>query len=148
MTTQELQKHWLGCCNNAIRRTIIKKLISLFLAAILLLALVACGKTPVAIPNPSLVLGEKFLTDLDYEQALLQFDQAIVIDPKNPRGYLGKADVLLHLERQSDAVQALADGAKATRGDIRTALNAAQAEVKKTSVDGYIGLSSAYEKPP
>ena len=123
-----------------------KKLLSLTLTAALLLTLVACGAQPAAISNPPLILGEKYLTDLDYEQALLQFDQAIEIEPKNPRGYLGKADALLHLNRQPDAVQALSTGAKATKGDIRNALTAAQAEVAKSIVEGYIGLSAAYEK--
>jgi len=121
-----------------------KKLFSLALIATLLLALIACG-APAAIPNPPLVLGEKYLTDLDYEQALLQFDQAIVIEPKNPRGYLGKADALLHLDRQADAASALGDGAKQCRAQ-RAALNEAKAAVAKSLVDGYIGLSTAYEK--
>jgi len=123
-----------------------KKLFSLALAAALLLTLAACGKPYTPLPNPALVLGEKYLTDLDYEQALLQFDQAIEIEPKNPRGYLGKADALLHLERQDDAVQALNTGAKAATGDTRSALKTAQTEVAKSLVDGYIGLSAAYEK--
>jgi len=122
-----------------------KKLVSALLIPLLLLALTACGK-PAAIPNPPLVLGEKYLLDLDYEQALLQFDQAIKIEPKNPRGYLGRADALLHLDRQAEAASALADGTKAARGDAREALRSAQAGVEKTPVDGYIGLSSAYEK--
>jgi len=58
---------------------------------------------------------------------------------------LALAAALLHLERQDDAISALADGAKATSGETRTALAAAQAEVEKSAVDGYIGLSSAYE---
>ena len=124
-----------------------KKLTALLLiAATLLLTLAACGKPYTPLPNPSLVLGEKYLTDLDYEQALLQFDQAIIVEPKNPRGYLGKADALLHLDRQSDAVQTLDSGAKATRGDTRKALANAKTEAEKSPVDGYIGLSSAYEK--
>ena len=122
-----------------------KKLLCLALSAALLIGLFACG-APAAIPNPPLVLGEKYLFDLDYEQALLQFDQAIRIEPKNPRGYLGKADALLHLGRQADAVSALADGAKAARGEGRAALKAAQAEVGKSSVEGYVGLSAAYER--
>jgi len=121
-----------------------RKPLSLFIITALLLALAACG-TPAAIPNPPLVLGEKYLTDLDYEQALLQFDQAILIEPKNPRGYLGKADALLHLDRQSDAAAALADGAKRCRPQ-RAALDEARAEVAKSLVEGYIGLSAAYER--
>jgi len=121
-----------------------KKLLSLILAAALLLSLAACGAP--AIPNPPLVLGEKYLTDLDYELALLQFDQAIQIDPKNPRGYLGKADALLHLDRQTDAATALGDGAKAVPRDQREAMQTTQAEVEKSAVDGYIGIATCYEK--
>ena len=119
-----------------------KKLLSLTLIAALLLGLAACG-TPAAIPNPPLVLGEKYLTDLDYEQALLQFDQAITIEPKNPRGYLGKADALLHLGRSADAMQALGDGAKATRSQ---PLREAQAAIVVSPVEGYIGIATAYEQ--
>jgi len=122
-----------------------KRTLLLFIVASLLLGLVACG-TPAPIPNPPLVLGEKYLTDLEYEQALLSFDQAIEIEPKNPRGYLGKADALLHLNRPEDAASALATGAKATRGDVRDAITAAQAEVEKSPVDGYIGIAACYEK--
>ena len=121
-----------------------KKLFSSALIAALLLALAACG-TPAAIPNPPLVLGEKYLTDLDYEQALLQFDQAITIEPKNPHGYLGKADALLHLGRQPDAVEALAAAAKQCRPQ-RAALAEAKDAVEKSPVDGYIGIAGAYEK--
>jgi len=126
-------------------KALIKKSCLFALVATLLLALAACG-APAAIPNPPLVLGEKYLADLDYEQALLQFDQAIAIEPKNPRGYLGKADALLHLGRQADAAQALGAGAKATRGETRAALRAVRAEAEKSAVDGYIGLSSAYHR--
>jgi len=115
------------------------------LAAALALLLCACG-TPAPIPNPPLVLGEKHLTDLDYEQALLQFDQAIHIEPKNPRGYLGKADALLHLGRQANAADTLAAAARATRGEPRAALKDAQAAVEKSPVDGYIGLATAYQQ--
>ena len=120
-----------------------KKLLSFALIAALLLTVAACG-TPLAIPNPPLVLGEKYLTDLDYEQALLQFDQAIVIEPKNPRGYLGKADALLHLERQSEAAEALSAAAKQCRPQ-RAALNEAKAAMGKSFVDACIALSTAYE---
>ena len=123
--------------------TMMKKLCTCALAAALLLSAAACG-TPSAIPNPPLVLGEKYLADLDYEQALLQFDQAIVIEPKNPRGYLGKADALLHLERQSDAAEALAAAEKQCRPQ-RAALKEAKAAMGKSLVEAYIALATAYE---
>lgn len=66
-----------------------KKPISLLLIITLLLAMAACGRPAPAV-NPPLILAEKYLLDLDYEQALLQFEQAIEIEPKNPRGYVGQ----------------------------------------------------------
>jgi len=120
-----------------------KKLLSFALAAALLLTVAACG-APAAVPNPPLILGEKYLTDLDYEQALLQFDQAIVIEPKNPRGYLGKADALLHLERQSEAAEVLGVAAKQCRPQ-RAALNEAKAAMGKSLVEACIALADAYE---
>jgi len=62
-----------------------RKIIPLPLAfALLLCTFAACGEKPVQV-NAPLILGEKYLLDLDYEQALLYFEQAIKIDPKNPR---------------------------------------------------------------
>jgi len=123
-----------------------KKLFSVALAVSLLLALSACGKPAVAIPNPPLVMGEKYLSDLDYEQALLQFDQAIQIDPKNPRGHLGKADALLNLDRQEEAAEALNTAVKAVSREQREPLRAAQAEVAREPVDGFLGIAGAYER--
>ena len=122
-----------------------KKHLSLALIVALLLTLVACG-TPAPIPNPPLVLGEKYLADLDYEQALLQFDQAIEIDPKNPRGYLGKVDALLQLDRQDDAVVVLGDGAKAVSRDQRGDMKFVQEEIGKSPEDGFVGVATTYEK--
>ena len=120
-----------------------KKIISALLALALLPAFAACGK-PAAVPNAPLVLGEKYLLDLDYEQALLQFDQAILIEPKNPRGYLGKADALLHMERPSDAAEALGAAARQCRPQ-RAALNEAQAAMGNSLAEACVALATAYE---
>ncbi|MDR1464449.1 MAG: hypothetical protein LBJ11_04010 [Oscillospiraceae bacterium] len=126
--------------------SILKRTLAPLLALALLLSLFACSRAAVLKPNPPLVLGDKYLNELDYEQALLQFDEAIQIDPKNPRGYLGKADALLHLDRQDEAAAALGAGAKATRAETREALSAARAAAETSPVDGYVGLAEAYEK--
>lgn len=41
-------------------------------------------------------LGEKYLTDMDYENAVLAFREAIRIDPKNEEAYLGLAEAYLN----------------------------------------------------
>jgi len=122
----------------------LKKLFSVALAAAMLLALATCGR-PTAIPNPPLILGEKYLTDLDYEQALLQFDQAITIEPKNPRGYLGKYAALELAERRDEAVQALEDGKKNVARVQRRQLGAVLSAAVSSAVDGLATATEAYK---
>lgn len=59
-------------------------------------------------------MGEKYLTELKYDQAVIAFSKAIEIEPKNTRAYLGIADAYLHLDRQLDAVNLLGRGIEAT----------------------------------
>jgi len=61
-----------------------KKITSVLLTlAILLGAFAACGRPKTA--ADWLSLGEKYLLDLDYEQASVALDEALKIDPKDPR---------------------------------------------------------------
>ncbi|MDR1464451.1 MAG: tetratricopeptide repeat protein [Oscillospiraceae bacterium] len=116
-----------------------KKLISGLLPLVLLLSFASCAKAYTPKPNPPLVLGEKYLTDLDYEQALLQFDEAIKIDPKNPRGYLGKYAVLEFLDRHAEAERVLREGKKkAADIEMKAVLDAARVSAED-------GLASAVE---
>ena len=68
-----------------------KKCTAVLLALALLGAVAACGKPATA--AGWLDLGEKYLFDLDYEQALLAFEQALNIEPKNPVAHAGKVVV-------------------------------------------------------
>ena len=38
-------------------------------------------------------LGDKYLTETNYEEAIVAFTKAIELDPKNPEGYKGLANV-------------------------------------------------------
>ena len=40
-------------------------------------------------------LGDKYLTDMDYEKAVLSYKEAITIDPKNIKAYVGLGDAYL-----------------------------------------------------
>ena len=121
-----------------------KKLLTLVLATTLLLSFAACGRKPVvAIPNAALILGEKYLFDMDYDQAMLQFDEAIIIEPKNPRAWLGKYATLEFLGRHEEALLTLQDAVKETNdGEIRTVLEAAM--ISKD--EGLVATAEAYKK--
>jgi len=89
-----------------------------------------------------LSLGEKYLTELKYDQAVIAFSKAIEIEPKNTRAYLGIADAYLHLDRQLDAVNLLGRGIEATDNEN---LKKALIGVEKSIIEGYIAIAEAYE---
>jgi len=57
-----------------------------------------------------LSLGEKYLLELDFEQALVQFLSLIEIEPKNPRGYTGAAEAYVGLGNEEKAIEVLRRG--------------------------------------
>lgn len=68
-------------------------------------------------PAYLLSLGNRFLLELDYEQALVQFLRVIEIEPMNPRGYEGAARAYIGLERYDDAADILQTGVELTQDD-------------------------------
>lgn len=63
-------------------------------------------------------LGQKYLSEMNYEKAVMAFNQAIEIDPRSADAYLGLADAYLGLGDKEAALAALEAGYEAT-GDER-----------------------------
>ena len=120
-----------------------KKIISTVLCVVLLMTiLVSCGKAQKISAAEFLDLGEKYLAELNYEQAIVQFLGVIEVEPKNVRAYLGGADAYLHLDKQADAVNLLTVGVEATDSrNLKNALIGAE----KSLIEGYIAIAEAYE---
>jgi len=95
-----------------------------------------------ASPQKYLDLGNHYLLELDYEQALVQFKRVIEIDPKNIPAYLGGTDAYLHLNNTQGAVDWLTAGINATDNENLTLVLTG---VEKSVVEGYIALAEAYE---
>ena len=69
-----------------------KKLLCVLFAALMLLSLAACGKS--ADPwQEQYDLGVRYLSEGNYEEAIIAFTAAIEIDPKREEAYVGLADV-------------------------------------------------------
>lgn len=79
-------------------------------------------------------LGERYLLELNFEQALVQFTALIEIESMNPRGYLGAAEAYLGLGQPDEAIVILQLGFERT-GDIRI----------NNILDSLIIESTAYE---
>jgi len=77
-------------------------------------------QTPQSMPltvAQMLDLGETYLLELNYEQALVQFLGVIEVEPRNPRGYTGAAEAYVGLGDTDNAVSILEQGQVAIGGD-------------------------------
>ncbi len=90
-----------------------KRTVTLLLALLLTFSLAACGeKTPTW--QEQYDLGQKYLTEGNYEEAILAFTAAIEIDPKRPEAYLSLADAYEAFGDPDAARKTLEDGLAAT----------------------------------
>lgn len=83
-------------------------------------------------PERLISLGEKYLLEMDYEQALVQFLKVIEIDTMNPRGYTGAAEAYIGMGQSEMAKAVLEQGKEATGGD-KSILNMMDELVSYTS---------------
>ena len=108
-----------------------KRVFSLLLVLALTLSLAACGDSS-AKWQEQYDLGQKYLTEGNYEEAILAFTAAIEIDPKNALAYVGRGDA--YLGRGSDE-----EGLTAAFADFETALS-----LDDTNAGAYLGLAEVY----
>ena len=117
---QAYNYHSAGMGGHAPAKPINKKIIIITITAAVavLAALAVIVIMNISSPEPDrpltaaemLDLGEKYLLDLNYEQALVQFLGVIEIEPMNPRGYIGAAEAYIGLGNFEGAVVVLRDG--------------------------------------
>ncbi len=103
-----------------------KKRISkpLIISGIIAAVLVALGIAFVALGGPDkletmkqLNLGKKYLEELDYDNAIAAFEEAIEIEPNSVKAYLGLAQAYVGLEDYESAINILNDGIDITDSD-------------------------------
>ncbi len=70
--------------------------------------------------DKQLNLGEKYFNEMDYENSILAYENAISIDPKSPEAYLGIVNVYIQTGNKENAEKWAKEGYDAT-GDSRLA---------------------------
>ncbi|MCR5674991.1 MAG: tetratricopeptide repeat protein [Lachnospiraceae bacterium] len=58
--------------------------IAVFLIIVIITGITIYSRSPAQLAKKQISLGERYLTELDYEQAVAAFKEALAIDPKNP----------------------------------------------------------------
>ena len=99
-----------------------KRFFCILLAALLLLTLAACQKAPEAAEpadeapgwQAKYDLGVRYLSEGNYEEAILAFEAAIKIDPKNADAYRKLAEAYEKTGDEDAALRTLETGAEAT----------------------------------
>jgi tetratricopeptide (TPR) repeat protein len=128
-----------------------KRAITLITALILFAApLASCSKPLTKMTASELLdLGEKYLLDMDYEQAVVYFNRLIEIEPRNQRGYTGLAEAYLALDEVDDAIDILREGFDELSDNKRFLRKLADIyeeiiDESPSTRDAYIGLADVY----
>lgn len=110
-----------------------KRLTAGILSLVMLLALCGCGKKDGGSAwQEQYDLGVRYLSDGNYEEAIIAFTAAIKIDTKNALAYIGRGDAYLG---QGAADEYLS----AAFTDFETALS-----LDDTNADAYLGMAEVY----
>jgi len=111
-----------------------KKFLSIMLAFVLALSLAACGGSAAAESwQEQYDLGVKYLSELNYEEAVVAFTKAIEIDPKQAEAYVELARVYVQQENKDEAKKVLYK-ASSTIGENEKLDNAySELEIEKPS---------------
>ena len=91
-----------------------RKLWNLLLAVVLLLGLAACGKSPEEKWQEQYDLGMKYISEGNYEEAVLAFTAAIEIDPKRADTYANLAYVYASQDDMDSLLEILQRGREET----------------------------------
>ncbi|MGN0408065.1 MAG: DUF6273 domain-containing protein [Bacteroides sp.] len=94
--------------------------IVLALAVALIAGVLVIQATPANKLKRQIKLAEKYLTEMNYEQALIAYGEAIKIDPKCEQAYLAMADIYIKQGEAEKAVAILEEGQKNIQTDAMT----------------------------
>ncbi len=107
------------------------QLVAAVLLAVMLLTACASGASKTA---DKIELGQKYLTELNYTEAVASFTEAIRLDPDNIQAYMGRAEAYLALGEYEKALE-----------DYRFVSQKTE-EMPYTRAISYMGQAEVYEK--
>ena len=109
------------------------KSLRLFAVLLLIMALFTACTSKAARAQEKIELGQKYLTELNYTEAVASFTEAIELDPENIPAYMGRAEAYIGLKQYDDA-----------KADYTTAIEKTE-EQPYTQAEAYIGRAEVNE---
>ena len=110
-----------------------QRIVQLFAALLLALALFTACTSKAAKAVEKVELGQKYLTELNYTEAVASFTEAIGLDPDNIPAYMGRAEAYIGLKQYDDA-----------KADYTTAIEKT-ADQPYTQAEAYVGRAEVNE---
>ena len=91
-----------------------KRVLSIILSVVIAMPVfTSCATADKALASTYLNLGEKYITDLNHEEAIVYFNKVIEVEPKNERAYLGMAEAYVAMGDIDSAISILEQGIEA-----------------------------------
>ena len=109
-----------------------KRMLNSMVLFVFLVGLSACGQSMEAQWQEQYDLGVRYLSEGNYEEAIIAFTAAIEIDPKRAEGYIGRGNTYI-LSGETE------DNLTAAHSDYETAL-----ELDVALADAWLGLADVY----
>jgi len=115
----------------------------LFLTVTMVLTLIACGKSVQQQVAEQLELGQRYLTEMNYEEAIVAFQKVIKLDDRNVEAYLGLSDTYVAIDDKENAMVILEMGYEKTQDErleeklehLKSSMNPKQEEsIKETEI--------------
>ena len=136
--------------NKLNRKLLIGAAAVIAVALIVVLATVVSKSASAKRLEEQLSLGDKYLSELDYEQAIASYLAAIEIDPKNVDAYLGLADAYIALGEYDEAIEVLEDALEELSGSEKRAVKDKLKEIKELQeleeIEGLEGIGEDSEE--
>ena len=123
-------------------------MIGIIIAVVIVLAVgIGLGiyNSPTNRLSRQLDLGQKYLEEQNYEQAIVAFNEAIEIDPMSVEAYLGLADAYVALDDLESAISVLENGFELTLDE---SINQMLQELKQQLITGdfsVLGIADEYD---
>ncbi|MCD7785520.1 MAG: tetratricopeptide repeat protein [Oscillospiraceae bacterium] len=125
-----------------------KKLLAIILVVVLTATMfTSCASIDKALLSTYLNLGEKYLLDLDYEQAIVYFNKVIEVEPRNSRAYMGAAEAYVGLGDVESAIELLRTALDVFSDDEEVTIELLEMliEIDPATSEWYITLADIYE---